>query len=56
VIDRDGKLAYQGAMDEQVFADQGPGREYMKSALDDLVAGRPLKYAETQPQGCAVEY
>jgi len=56
VIDRNGKLAYQGAMDDQVFADQGEGREYMKSALDDLMAGRPLKYSETQPQGCAIEY
>jgi len=56
VIDRNGKLAYQGAMDDQVFADQGEGRAYMKSALDDLIAGRPLKYSETQPQGCAIEY
>ncbi|HEX3951713.1 MAG TPA: redoxin domain-containing protein [Steroidobacteraceae bacterium] len=56
VIDRNGKLAYQGAMDDQVFADQGEGRAYMKSALDDLVAGRPLHYPETQPQGCAIEY
>jgi peroxiredoxin len=56
VIDRNGKLAYQGAMDDQVFADQGEGRAYMKSALDDLVAGRPVKYSETQPQGCAIEY
>jgi peroxiredoxin len=56
VIDRNGKLAYQGAMDDQVFADQVAGREYMKSALDDLIAGRPLKYSETQPQGCAIEY
>jgi peroxiredoxin len=56
VIGRDGKLAYQGAMDDQVFADQPSGHEYIKSALDDLIAGRPLKYPETQPQGCAVEY
>lgn len=56
VIDRDGKLAYQGAMDEQVFADQPAGHEYVKAALDDLLAGRRVQTAETQPQGCAVEY
>jgi peroxiredoxin len=56
VIDRDGKLAYQGAMDDQVFADQASGREYMKSALADLIAGRHVQTAETQPQGCAIEY
>jgi peroxiredoxin len=56
VVDRDGKLAYEGAMDDQVFADEGAGHEYMKSALDDLVAGRHVKQPETQPQGCAIEY
>jgi len=56
IVDRDGKLAYQGAMDDQVFADQGQGREYMKSALDDLFAGHRVRDSETQPQGCAIEY
>lgn len=56
VVDRGGKLAYQGAMDDQVFSDQGPGHEYMKSALDDLVAGHRVREPETQPQGCAIEY
>jgi peroxiredoxin len=56
LIDRDGRLAYQGAMDQQVFADQAAGHEYMKSALDDLAAGRHVQTPETQPQGCAIEY
>ena len=56
VVNRDGKLAYQGAMNDQVFADDLAGNEYVKTALDDLLAGRPVQKAETQPQGCAVEY
>jgi peroxiredoxin len=56
VIDRDGKLAYQGAMNEQVFAEDAVGREYVKTAIDDLIAGRRIQASETQPQGCAVEY
>jgi peroxiredoxin len=56
VVDRGGKLAYEGAMDEQVFAADGAGREYVKSALQDLIAGRPVKITQTQPQGCAIEY
>ncbi|HEX3395096.1 MAG TPA: redoxin domain-containing protein [Steroidobacteraceae bacterium] len=56
VVNRDGKLAYEGAMDDQVFADDRAGREYVKSALDDLIAGRPVQKSETQPQGCAIEY
>jgi hypothetical protein len=56
VVNRDGKLAYEGAMDDQVFADQDQGREYVKAALDDLVDGRRVQKTETLPQGCAVEY
>jgi hypothetical protein len=56
IVDRSGRLAYQGAMDEQVFADDHVGHEYVKSALDDLIAGRPVQNVETQPQGCAIEY
>jgi len=56
VVNRDGKLAYEGAMNDQVFADDLTGNEYVKTALDDLIAGRRVQKAETQPQGCAVEY
>jgi AhpC/TSA family len=56
IVDRSGTLAYQGAMDDQVFADQETGREYVKAALEDLMAGRRVRDPETQPQGCAVEY
>jgi peroxiredoxin len=55
IVDRKGKLAYQGALDDDIFAGNA-SRNYVKSALDDLVAGRPVKDPETQPQGCAVEY
>jgi peroxiredoxin len=56
VVNRDGKLAYEGAMNDQVFADDVAGSEYVKTALDDLIAGRRVQKAETQPQGCAIEY
>ena len=56
VVNREGKLAYEGAMDDQVFADDAVGREYVKSALNDLVAGQGVQKTETRPQGCAIEY
>jgi hypothetical protein len=56
IVARDGKLAYQGAMDEQVFGDQAPGHEFVKSALTDLIAGHRVNISETHAQGCAVEY
>lgn len=56
VVNRDGKLAYEGAMDDQVFADDDTGHEYVKSALDELLAGQRVQTTQTRPQGCAVEY
>jgi peroxiredoxin len=56
VVNREGKLAYEGAMDDQVFADDLTGSEYVKTALADLIAGRRVQKAQTQPQGCAIEY
>jgi peroxiredoxin len=56
VVNRDGKLAYEGAMNDQVFADDVSGSEYVKTALDDLIACRRVQKTETQPQGCAGEY
>jgi peroxiredoxin len=56
IVGRDGRLAYQGAMDDDPSADDAQGRNYVRAALDDLAAGRPVKDAETRPYGCAVEY
>ena len=56
IVDRDGKLAYEGAMNADIFDNSFEGRDYIRPALDDLIAGRPVKLPETQPQGCAIEY
>jgi AhpC/TSA family len=56
IVDRDGKLAYQGAMNDDIFDNSGAGRDYIQSALDELVAGRPVNVPETPQQGCAIEY
>jgi peroxiredoxin len=56
IVDRNGKLAYEGAMDEEIFGERGAGHEYVQAALDDLIAGRRVTDAITQPQGCAIEY
>jgi hypothetical protein len=56
IVGRDGKLAYQGAMDDDPSVDDARGHNYVRAALNDLAAGRPVKDAETRPYGCAVEY
>lgn len=56
IIDRRGTLAYQGAMDDDIFDDSGRAHDYVRSALEDLLAGQPVKVPQTQPQGCGIEY
>jgi peroxiredoxin len=50
VIDKSGKLAYTGAID-----DQGK-TNYVAAALDDLLAGRTVGTPKTDPYGCSVKY
>jgi peroxiredoxin len=56
VIDRNGKLAYEGAMNDDIYDNRPDGADHVRAALDDLLAGRPVKVPQTQPQGCAIEY
>jgi peroxiredoxin len=55
VIGRDGRLAYQGAVDADPAARPG-GPSYVGAAIAALRAGKPVETPETLPYGCAVEY
>ena len=56
VIGRDGRLAYQGAVDDNPAAELPGGSSYVGEAVTALKAGRPVGTPETLPYGCAVEY
>jgi peroxiredoxin len=61
VIDRDGRLAYRGAIDnspdgEGESPQGGKLVDYVSSAVDDLQAGRPVRQPETRQYGCSVKY
>lgn len=61
VIDREGKLAYRGAIDnspdgERASPAGGALVNYVDAALADLAAGRAVKVAQTKPYGCGVKY
>jgi peroxiredoxin len=61
VIDREGRLAYRGAIDnspdgERQAPQGGALVDYVSSALADLTAGRPVRYPETRQYGCSVKY
>lgn len=59
VIDGEGVLRYAGAIDSNPSADPADiagSTQYVKAALADLAAGRPVAVANTQPYGCSVKY
>lgn len=56
VIGKDGRLAYQGAVDADSQKIRDDGRDHITAALRDLKAGRPVKRPVTRAYGCAVEY
>ncbi len=59
VIDRDGNLAYSGAIDNKPTvdpADMKTAKNYVLAALDALVAGEPPAIENVQAYGCGVKY
>lgn len=59
VIDRAGRLAYMGGIDDRPYADPASlkgARNYVTAALADLKAGRPVAQAVSAPYGCSVRY
>ena len=58
VIDKDGKIAYQGAIDNDPHGDKSGSDKvnYASKALDEILAGKPVSEPETKPYGCNVKY
>jgi len=59
VIDKDGKLAYMGAIDDNPTANHASvktAHNYVREALAAVKAGQPVKTASTRPYGCTVKY
>jgi hypothetical protein len=59
IIGPDGTLLYMGGIDSirsTRQADVAKAEPYFKNAMLDVLAGRPVAQAVTQPYGCAVKY
>ena len=59
VISPEGTLIYKGAIDDKPTYKQEdvPGaKNYVRAALDEAMAGKPVSTASTQPYGCSVKY
>lgn len=59
VIDPQGKLVYNGAIDDKPSTDQADiaaARNYVSAALEQAMAGKAVAVASSAPYGCAVKY
>jgi peroxiredoxin len=59
VIDPQGKLVYEGAIDDQPTPDPASlngAKNYVSAALEASMAGRPVEVPVTRSYGCSVKY
>ena len=59
IINPDGKIVYEGAIDSKATpnpADIPASTNYVKAALDESLAGKPISKPTTRPYGCSVKY
>ncbi len=56
VIDADGTLAYQGAIDDKPRGPVSEATNYVTVALDQIAAKEPVEVGTTRAYGCSVKY
>jgi len=59
VVDPEGTLIYMGAIDDKKStdaADVAGAKNYVKQALDEAMAGKPVSEPTTAAYGCGVKY
>jgi peroxiredoxin len=59
IVDPAGKLIYEGAIDSKATydpADIKSSTNYVKAALEEAMAGKPVSNAETKAYGCSIKY
>ena len=56
VIDAGGKVAYNGAIDDDTSGSKDDRTNYALAAVDALIAGQAVAVTTTRPYGCSVKY
>jgi peroxiredoxin len=59
VIDAGGQIVYQGAIDDKRSTDAADipdSKNYVRAALDAVLAGEAVETSQTKPYGCSVKY
>ena len=58
VIGNDGNVSYIGAIDDKAVSEGDPrkARNYVREAVNSLIAGKPVEVTRTKSYGCGVKY
>jgi peroxiredoxin len=56
VFDRNRKLRYHGRIDDNVNEPKEVRFNYLRDALDAIIAGKPVPLEETEPIGCTIKW
>ena len=59
VINPDGALIYDGAIDSKATTDQSDiatATNYVSQALEEAMSGKPVSTPTSRPYGCSVKY
>lgn len=56
VLDKERNIRYIGSMDDNVMNEEKVTKNYLRDAVDALLAGKPLPVEETAPKGCSIKY
>jgi hypothetical protein len=58
VIDKNGVLVYQGAIDDKPDPQHDPrtAHNYVREAVNSLLAGKSVEVSQSKPYGCSVKY
>ncbi len=56
IIGKDGKLLYDGAIDDDPEGDKATKVNYVSKALDEILAGKDVSVPQSKAYGCKVHY
>jgi hypothetical protein len=59
IIDQQGKIIYNGAIDDKATTDPSDvngANNYVSDALQEAMSGKAVAVATTRPYGCSVKY
>ncbi len=56
VFNAERKLSYEGRIDDNWKKPEEVSAHDLKNALDDLLAGRPVRAPKTSPMGCSIKW